>query len=95
MAKKQLSDHSRLMQLAEAAGQSPEVYLCRILNEHDTRRQAAEALGVSEGAISNYLAKLQVTRLTSYSLSPESKSPRTHDQWIPVWPESLMRGIGK
>ena len=83
------------MQLAEAAGQSPEVYLCRMLNEHDTRREAAEAIGVTEGAVSNYLAQLQVTRLTSYSICPDSNSPKARDFWVPLWPESLIGGMGK
>ena len=95
MARKQLSTSSRLMQMAEAAGQSPEVYLSRMLNEHDTRKEAAEAIGVSDGAMSNYLAQLQITRLTSYSLSPDSNSPKAHDLWVPLWPESLIGGMGK
>lgn len=95
MARKQLSTRSKLMQLAEEAGQSPEIYLCRLLNEYDTRKEAADAIDVSDGAMSNYLAQLQVTRLTSYSISSDSKTPKAHNQWVPLWPESLIGGMGK
>ena len=95
MANKQLREDCMLMRQANAAGQRPEVYLCRMLNQHGTFQQAAAAIGVTQGAIQNYLAHLPVTRLTSYKRSLKGNSPKAEDQWVPLWPESLILGMGK
>jgi len=94
MATKQLSTNCRLVQLAEAAGQSPAVYLCRMLNQFDTQQEAAEHMGVTLGALTNYLSRLPVTRLTAYNVSA-TNTTKTRHQWIPLWPESIIGGMGK
>ena len=94
MPKNQLSSKCRLMHQAESAGQSPEVFLCRMLNQHDTQQEAAKAIGVTQGAIGNYLAHLPITRLTSYKVDGDSNSPKVHHQWVAMWPESLIGAMG-
>ena len=94
MIEKPLRGNCKLILRANAAGQRPEVYLCRMLNQHGTFQRAAAAIGVTQGAIQNYLAHLPITRLTSYRRSMEDKSAKAHDQWVPLWPESLIGGMG-
>lgn len=93
-AKKPLRNNCQLMIQAEATGQSAEVYLCRMLNQYDTQQEAAEAMGVTQGALSNYLSSLPITRLTSYRIDARTNSTKAYSQWVPLWPESLIGGMG-